>query len=235
MHIVSESGGAQESAVSCTRSKKAQEHCPLPPTDHMRGPVRFHLPCLEGKDTTQQQRLSPMEEGLRGKGQVWMCSAESRESYRKVGPHEQKQRSLCYLTFLSGLWGERSAHTIFNGHSMDEYIVLWNWEERLFLLAKVQLHRAILAQHMRQQSSVTQRLLADPEGHTQVLPILGERQLHLFTFKVLQHKAQKYVSNEPSDSCHRGMLYKSRPFCRYSQQHGQEWGYSCKECQGKPP
>lgn len=97
-----------------------------------------------------------------------------------------RQKTLCYLTLLGGLGWQGGADPILNRDGMNEHVALRDWEERLFLLAKVQLHGAVFAQDVRQQSSVAKGLLADPEGHAEVLSVLGEGQLHLFAVKVLQ-------------------------------------------------
>lgn len=82
------------------------------------------------------------------------------------------------LALLGALGPRRGPDALRRRHRVDEDEAVGDGRGRLRALPEVELHGAALAQHVRQQRPVPQGILRDPERRAQVLPVLGERQLH---------------------------------------------------------
>lgn len=93
-----------------------------------------------------------------------------------------------HLALLGALGSRGCPDPVGGGDVVDELEALGDGRQGLRALPEVELHGAALAEHVGQQCPLLQRLLGDAEGGSQLLPVLGERQLHqLLALKVL-HK-----------------------------------------------
>lgn len=101
-----------------------------------------------------------------------------------------------HLTLLCGFWGERGTDPVLYGDGVNENVILRNGEERLFLLAEVELHHAVFAEDVGQEGSVGEGFLADLKSRPHLLPVFGEGKLHqLLALEVLRRKEHQRWEN----------------------------------------
>lgn len=97
----------------------------------------------------------------------------------------RRGRGITYFTIFllfGPLW---TSNTVLQGNILDESIVLRYWKIWLFLLTKIELHGAVVAENMWEERPSSKNFLTDFEGNTKLLSILCIGEFHFITFKVL--------------------------------------------------
>lgn len=91
-----------------------------------------------------------------------------------------------YLAVALACWSLGCSDPVVEGHLLQEGEPLGLGEVGRLQLAEVEFHGTVVAHHVWEKGLAGQSLLADLEGHTQVLAVLGEGELHFITIKVLK-------------------------------------------------